>query len=315
VLKVMVGYSVLRLVDKGRLRLGTPVVYHDVDGRSCAAAPSNPTGDEPPPVADGATDTVAGWLDQMITVSDNFATCVLLQKIFDKGALDSSNAHFARIGLPTLRMYPLDPAIGSGWLSGTMTMGALDTVKLMAIVAGARGTLWTTPQGRRVTSDDLSATSRRYFRHVLGQQSFNEVLNPVNLCGSSDAVQGIPSTVSPRWIDPATGTVVTYDGALVIDFGYDVRPCIADAEVTFRHKTGLTYNAGGDAGIVKALPGKGGRWYVVAALTSVGNRFGDPDWAASDPNACEDTPYVCYPRAFGRLGKAVDELVEGRATY
>lgn len=313
VLKLMVAYSALRLVDQGKLSLDASLAFHDVDGVSCGAAPSNPSGAVPAPVADGLTATVRSWLDQMITVSDNFATCVLLQAIYDRGALDSENQHFLDLGLSTFRMRPLLPQVGSGWLSGTMTMGALDTTKLLLLISGANGRLWTAPSGAPVSAAwGLSATSRQVLLRMLGEQSFNEVLNPVNLCGSSDAVQGIPSTVAQRWVDPASGNVVTYDGDLVIDFGYDTRPCQAAAQVDFAHKTGLTYNAGGDAGIVRALPGQDGRWYLVAALTSVGYRFGDADWNKSKPNACEGSPFVCYSRTFGRLGGAVDALMKAR---
>lgn len=313
VLKLMVGYSVYRLVDQGLLPLSRRQTYHEVNGLTCGYGPSNPTGAVPVPVADGATDTVAGWMDQMITVSDNFATCVLLQAIHDAGALDSANAHFAAIGLPSLRMRPSQPEVGNGWSSGTMSMGALDTAKLLLLVNGSSGKLWTAPDGTAISADSvLTPASRDGFRTLLAEQSFNEVLNPVNLCGSSDAVQGIPSTVPQRWVDSTNGHVVTYDGDLAIDFGYDTRPCQGAAQVTFAHKTGLTYNAGGDAGIVRALPGKDGRWYVVASLTNVGNRFGDGDWAKSKPNACEGAPYVCYPRGFGRIGAAVDALVKAR---
>jgi Beta-lactamase enzyme family len=312
VLKLMVAYSTLRLVDQGQLALDSPLAFHDVDGVSCGAAPSNPTGAVPAPVADGLTDTVRGWLDQMITVSDNFATCVLLQAIYDQGALDAENRHFLDLGLGTLRMRPQLPQVGSGWLSGTMTMGALDTARLLLLVAGPPGPLWVGPQGPVTSASGLRAGSREVLLGMLGEQSFNEVLNPVNLCGSSDAVQGIPSTVPQRWVDAASGSVVTYDGDLVIDFGYDTRPCQAAAEVDFAHKTGLTYNAGGDAGIARALPGQDGRWYLVAAISSVGYRFGDADWNKSKPNACEGSPYVCYPRAFGRLGGAIDALVKAR---
>ena len=311
VLKVMVGYSILRLVDQGKLKMSSVIRYHDVAGGSCDYGPSNPTGITPPPVADGATDTLAGWFDQMVTVSDNFATCTLLQVLSDQGAIASSNVHFKSLGLNTLRMLPSRPLVGSGWSSGTMTMGALDTARLMLIVNGGSGTLWRNGK-RDVTANELSPASRRYFRSVLAQQSFNEVLNPVNLCGSTDAAQGIPSTVPNRWVDPITGHVVTYDGDLPIDFGYDVRPCVAAAQVTFAHKTGLTYNAGSDTGIVRALPGQDGRWYIVAMQSDIGNRFGDADWAASDPNACEGAPFVCYPRGLGRLGKAIDDLVVAR---
>ena len=266
VLKLMVGYAVLRLVDQKRLSLATPVAYHEVAGRTCGYGPSNPTGATPAPVAEGARDTVAGWFDKMITVSDNFATCVLLQAVYDKGALTAANKHFAHLGLSTFRMLPSQPEVGNGWSSGTMTMGAFDTAKLLLILNGGPGVLWRTPKGTKVTARELTQRSRKFFLHKLGEQSFNEVLNPVNLCGSSDASAGIPSTVSKRWIDPDTGHVVTYDGDLAIDFGYDVRPCVTAAEVRFRHKTGLTYNAGSDAGIVTALPGQGGRRYIVATF-------------------------------------------------
>lgn len=302
VLKLMVAYSILRLVDQGELALDQQVVYHTVDGRGCAYGPGS-GGPQ-----DGATDTVAGWLDAMTTYSDNFSTCVLLQAIHDRGAIESSNAHFAEIGLPSLRMRPSMPEVGNGWSSGTMSMGALDTAKLLLLVADVPGKLWKAPDGRPVTArSGLSETSRAAFLADLAEQSFNEVLNPVNLCGSSDAVQGIPSTVPQRWVGD-DGHVVT-EG---IDFGFDTDPCHEAAEVEFAHKTGLTYNAGGDAGIVRALTGEDGRQYIVAILSNVGYRFGDPDWASSDPNACEGAPYVCYPRGFGRIGAAVDELVVSR---
>jgi CubicO group peptidase (beta-lactamase class C family) len=313
VLKLMVAYSVYRLVDEGRLGLSDEVTYRERKGRSCGYRPSNPTGVSPAPEAEGAADTLAGWLDQMITVSDGFATCVLLQAIDDADALEEANEHFAEIGLPSLRMLPAEPEVGNGWSSGTMSMGALDTAKLLALVSGAPGVRWTAPDGSEVTGERvLSAESRAAFRADLAEQSFNEVLNPVNLCGSTDAVQGIPSTVPERWVDAASGAVLTSDGDLVIDFGFDTRLCGELARVEFLHKPGLTFNAGGDAGIVRALPDQDGRWYVVAVLSNVGYRFGDPDWALSQPNACEGAPYVCYPRGFGRLGKAIDDLVLAR---
>jgi hypothetical protein len=318
VLKVMVAHSIYHLIDDGQLALDTSVTYHEDTtkkakdpGRTCAYGPSQ-LAPNPHPQADGATDTVASWLDQMITVSDNFATCVLLQAINDKGALAQANQHFQDLGLTSLRMQPAFPVVGNGWSSGTMSMGALDTAKLMLLAAGAPGTLWLDPNGQPVTAGVLTATSRAHYQALLAEQSFNEVLNPVNLCGSPDAAPGIPSTVPQRWVDPATGNVVTYDGDLAIDFGFDTRPCDSAAQVTFAHKTGLTYNAGSDTGIVRALPGQDGRWYVVATLTNIGNRFGDADWARSKPNACEGAPYVCYPRGFGRLGRAIDDLVKAR---
>ncbi len=313
VLKVMVGYGVLRLVDQGRLTLDSQVTYREIGGNTCGYGPSNPTGATPPPEADGASDTVASWMDQMITVSDNFATCVLLQLLDKTGGLKDTNANFARLGLTTLRMNPSQPEVGNGWSSGQMTMGALDTARLMLLVSGTTRRLWRAPDGSKVTGDSgLSRRSQRYFRSVLLDQSFHEVLSTGNLCGSDDAAPGIPARVSKRWIDRENGHVVTYDGDTPLDFGYDTRPCNKAAEVTFAHKTGLVSFSGNDTGIVKALPGEDGRWYVVAAHSNVGYRFGDADWATSDPNACLGAPYVCYSRAYGRLGRAIDTLVEQR---
>jgi hypothetical protein len=312
VLKLMVAYSVLRAVDDGVLRLDQKVAYQKVRGQGCGAAASRPRGFTPKPKTQGSV-SIRSWLDQMITVSDNFATCVLLQQLFDRGRLAESNEHFADLGLATLRMWPSSPERGTGWLSGTMTMGALDTARLLLVVSGARGSatgeLWTAPDGTPVTADELSASSRAVLLRLLGEQSFNEVLSTVNLCGSPDSVPGIPSTVPLRWVDPATGQVVTYDGSLVIDFGYDTFTCQQNAEVEFAHKTGLISVSGADAGIVRALPGQDGRWYLVAVQSSVGFRFGDAANAASSPNACEDAPFVCYPTPLARLGAAVDEAV------
>lgn len=313
VLKTMVGYGVLRLVDQQRITLSTQVTYREIGGQTCGYGPSNATGAVPPPAADGAKDTVAGWMDQMITVSDNFATCVLLQLLDRTGGLADTNANFARLGLTTLRLNPSQPKVGNGWSSGQMTMGALDTARLMLLVSGTTRNLWRATDGRQVSGGTgLSRRSQEYFRSVLLDQSFYEVLATGNLCGSTDAAPGIPARVSKRWINPDNGHVVTYDGDTPLDFGYDVRPCNAAAQVTFAHKTGLVSFSGNDTGIVKALPGQDGRWYVVAVHSNVGYRFGDTDWASSDPNACEGAPFVCYSRAYGRLGKAVDDLVTNR---
>ncbi len=298
VLKVMVAFGVLRLVDQGTLRLDQPVSYHWVDGRACAYEP-----------ADGVTDTLDSWLEKMTTESDNVSTCVLLQLLHDTGGIEATNAELARLGLTTLRMEPSDPATGNGWSSGRMSMGAMDTARLVLLVAGTRHELWRAPDGSRVTADSvLSRASQDYYRSHLLDQSFHEVLSTGNLCGSPDSAPGIPALVPERWIDPETGSVVA-DG---IDFGYDARPCNATAEVTFAHKTGLVSFSGNDTGIVRALPGQDGRWYVVAVHSNAGYRFGDTDQATSDPDACNGSPYVCYPRAFARLGAAVDDLVQAR---
>ena len=298
VLKVMVAYGVLSLVDEGTLDLDQPVTYRRVGRQACAYAPEI-----------SVRYTLDRWLEQMTTVSDNVATCVLLQLLHDTGGIERTNAEFARLGLTTLRMEPSQPEIGTGWSSGRMTMGALDTARLMLLVAGTKHELWRAPDGSRVTGDTgLSRESQDYYRSLLLDQSFHEVLSTGNLCGSQDSALGIPALVPERWLDPETGNVVTAG----IDFGYDARPCNEAAEVTFAHKTGLVTFSGNDAGIVRALPGEDGRWYVVAVHSNAGYRFGDADQATSDPDACTGAPYVCYPRAYARLGAGVDALVEAR---
>jgi hypothetical protein len=295
VLKVMVAYAIVRLVDDGSITLDTEHTYRRVDGRGCEV--------------DGRTRTIAEWMDGMITVSGNGPTCALLQVLEDLGELDAANDHFAELGLETLRMFPAQRDVGAVWLDAParMTMGAMDTAKLLLLVSGSTRNLWRGPDGRPVRADVLSADSRAFLEGLLLEQGFHEVLSTGLLCGSEDTVAGIPALVPARFIAPNGHGIVAG-----IDFGYDVRPCNATAEVTFAHKTGLISVAGNDAGIVRALPGEDGRWYVVAINASVGTRFGDAAWARSSPNACDGAPFVCYPPAFARTGAAIDQLVVDR---
>jgi hypothetical protein len=291
-----VGYSIMRLVDQGVISLDTTHTYRRVDGRGCET--------------NGRTRTVTEWMDLMITVSANGPTCALLQLMEDLGELDTANAHFAELGLDTLRMYPAQRDVGAVWLAepARMTMGALDTAKLTLLVSGSQRNLWRGPDGRPVTSRVLSESSREFLFGLMAEQGFHEVLSTGLLCGSEDTVPGIPALVPERFIDPATGNGVV-DG---IDFGYDVRPCNDSAGVAFAHKTGLISVAGNDTGVVRALPGQDGRWYVVAIHASVGTRFGDSAWATSSPNACFGAPFVCYPPQYARMGAAIDDLIKAR---
>src|SRR5690606_13599033 len=72
VLKLMVGFGVLRLVDRGELGLDTEVAYEPAD-TSCGAP---------------GTKTVEEWFDLMITISDNRASCALIKLLYDRGAVD-----------------------------------------------------------------------------------------------------------------------------------------------------------------------------------------------------------------------------------
>ena len=97
-------------------------------------------------------------------------------------------------------------------------------------------------------------------------------------------------------------------------YATDARPCNAQAEVTFLHKTGLTTNAGSDAGIVRSLPGKPFRHYVIAVTSNLGYRYGDPELGSLGPNPCFNglVDYVCYTERLAKLGGAIDTALAGR---
>ncbi len=274
--KLMVGFAVLRLVDQGRLTLDDTYRYTAPTFRDRCGGPE--------------TKTVRRFFDEMITISSNESTCALIQLLVDRKALDRD---FAALGMPTLHEVP--------GLTGS-NMSSLDTAKLLMIVNGGPGTYWTAPDGKPVGKAVLSDSSRAFFLSELGNQGLNQVLSTTNWCGREYPAPGIPQRTPSRWINPSTGKMDNVGGR---DFGRDVRPCNETAEVTFAHKTGLVARAGGDAGIVHSLPGKPGRHYIVVVLSNLGSRFVDADRPADPPG----TQPVEYTEKYGRLGRAIDQLV------
>jgi hypothetical protein len=91
----------------------------------------------------------------------------------------------------------------------------------------------------------------------LGNQAFHEALSTSNFGGQQgrDGVEpGIPARVPQRWIDPASGVVRLQSDGDTIDYDQDVRPFNrAGASRRFAHKTGITYNFGSNAGLVRPL--------------------------------------------------------------
>ena len=286
VLKLMVGFGVLRLVDRGELALDEVVEY----------APANTSCGEPGQL------TTAQWFDQMITISDNRATCALLKKLHDLGEVDPLNATFDELGLSTLQVRNTNPTTGGTWVG--INMSALDTARLLLIVSGAPGTLWRAPDGTPVTADLLGDSSRTFFLDKLADQGLNHALSTPNWCGRDYPAPGIPQRVPDRWIDADDGTV-TVAGRV---FGQDVRPCNATAEVTFAHKTGLSDQAGADAGIVRSLPGMPERSYIVVAFTNLGARFADAHKPADPPGIYP----VAYTEKIAKLGHDIDEVLAQR---
>jgi hypothetical protein len=284
VLKLMVGFGVLRLADQGRVDLDAVYDYVPVTiNPACGGTSSK---------------VIRQHFDEMITKSQNESACALIKMIHDLGAWDEVNRTFVDLGMPTLMVTGTNPGNGGRWIGSNMS--SIDTAKLLLLVNGGYGTLWTTDSGRPVTRRELSASSRAQFLKSLGDQGHNEMLSTTNWCGREYPVQGIPQVTPPRWIQP-DGTVKVGDAV----YDRDVRPCDDDAEVTFGHKTGWVDTTGSDAGIVKSLRGKGKRNYIVVAFCNLGTDYVDTYRPADPPGVFP----VLYTEKYAKLGAAVDRIV------
>lgn len=288
VLKLMVNFGVLRLVDSGEISLDDTYDYQPTQASSlCGPASSN---------------TIRGYIDASLTWSSNGASCALIKLLWDRGAIAGLNQEFQDLGLETLQLEGTDPATGGGW-TNAVTMSSLDTAKLLALISGAPGTLWIAPSGTPVTSAILSASSRQLFKQELGQQGWNWMLSTPNYCGAGYPAPGIPQVIAQRWIAP--------DGTMTVDgsyFGQDVRPCDHTAQVTFAHKTGWVSNSGADAGIVASLPGRAYRHYIIAVFSNLGDQYQDPNRPPTPPGVVP----VEYTQKFAQLGLAIDTYEAAR---
>jgi hypothetical protein len=256
---------------------------------------------------------VRGWMEPMVTESDNTSTEALVKLLHEKGEMAGLNGELAELGLGTLQVNGTSPVTGRSWNPGSIHMTALDTARLFLLIEGGKGVLWRTPAGREVTAAELSEPSREYLKSLLADQALHESLSSTLLCGDKRVEPGIPAAVPARWVK-ADGTVT----AAETDFGQDTRPCNAAAEVAFLHKTGLTENYGSDGGIVRPLPGKPWRRYIVVLLSNLGYRYYDAAVAdAADPAKGEDGfPYVStrisYTQRIPALGRRIDTLMKER---
>ncbi len=247
--KLLVAFHVMRMVDSRSLTLNTPYAFSVANQK-----------DETLPVR--------AWLDPMMTESNNRATQALLQLLHRRSRVDIMNREFRELGLETLQINGTRAEDGRNWQTDRIHMTAFDTARLLLLIEGPAGELWRTPDGRAVTTQFLSESSRDFLKQLLTEQGLNEALSTANLAGVRDVRPGLPSQVATRWINPTNGVVVV-DG---VNFGVDVRASNALAEVTFAHKTGFTYNYASDAGIVASLPGKPFRRYIIAFLSNLGYR-------------------------------------------
>jgi Beta-lactamase enzyme family len=282
-LKLMVNFGVLRLVDAGVIGLDDVYQYQPATISSlCGGASSN---------------TIRNYIDASLTQSSNNASCALIKMMWDHNAIDGLNQEFQDLGLETLHLVGTNPVNGGHW-ANDITMSSLDTAKLLTVVNGGAGTLWTAPNGQPVTKDVLSDASRALMLSELGQQGWNWMLSTTNYCGRAYPAPGIPQVVADRWV-AADGTV-TVAGS---KFGQDVRPCNQSAQVSFAHKPGWVNNSGADAGIVTSLPGAARRHYIVSVFSNLGDQYQDPQRPATPAG----TVPVEYTQKFAQLGAAIDE--------
>src|SRR5918999_2142055 len=92
VLKVMVGFGVLRLVDSGEIALDDTYDYRPTSDSSvslCGTASSN---------------TIRNYLEASLTFSDNASSCALVKLLWDHNAVEGLNQTFQDLGLETLKL-------------------------------------------------------------------------------------------------------------------------------------------------------------------------------------------------------------------
>lgn len=317
--KVIVAFRIMRLVDTGKLTLKQRYRYDPTSDPLPAAVatgkeemsdrpqhgPAPRTSPRPTP-QDAETRSIADWMEPMITVSDNWSTRALLKLLHDRNDFPAMHAELRDLGLGTLQINGTFPWNGRNWQPGQIHMTSMDTARLLWLVDGSSGTLWTRPNGAPVRASLLSNGSRAYLKSLLADYAFNEALSTSNFCSAPNTRRGIPALVPPRWVNP-DGTV-TAGG---YPYGHDVRPCQAASEVVFAHKTGLTFNYGADAGIVRSLPGKQGRHYVISFISSMGYRYVDPAFASATSYPCyESVGAICYTQRIPALGKQLDDYLK-----
>ena len=317
--KLIVAFRIMRLVDAGALKLKQRYTYdpssdplpeaartgeeemsdRPIHGRAPRTAPR-------PTPRDAETRTIADWMDPMITVSDNWSTRALLKLLHDRDDFAAMHAELQNLGLGTLQVNGTFPSNGRNWQPGQIHMTSMDTARLLWLIEGGSGTLWTRPDGSPVRSSLLSTSSRTYLKSLLDDQGFHEVLSTSNFCGAPNTRPGIPALVPSRWVN-ADGTV-TAGG---YPYGRDVRPCQAAAEVVFGHKTGLTFNYAADAGIVRSLPGKPERRYVISFIANLGYRFVDPVFASATAYPCyEPVGGICYTQRIPAMASQLDDYLK-----
>jgi hypothetical protein len=221
----------------------------------------------------GAAHSVAQHGEDMITVSGNNSTSVLVAMLHRAGMLgttrDRLHDAFALYGLPTLRLENTRPDGGWGNAAGAgvgqLQMTAWDSARLLWLLdADAPPAPWLAPGSPPLLSRD----GQRQLRQWLEAQALHEVLSSTALAGEPGWVAGLPAQLPPRWID---------EHGAVHAGGYrfepDVRTASGVATLRFAHKTGTTENYASDAGIVRGIAPHRSGHYLIALLSNLGTRY------------------------------------------
>jgi len=182
-------------------------------------------------------------------------------------------------------------------------MSAWDTARLLWLLdPDAPSPAWKTPAGAPVDAGFLKPESRRLLLDLLAEQAFHDALSTTALCKMPRTRKGIPALMPERWIDGEGRPVVAIGrgvadrlvaadaGTPADELGADVRECNAQAEVTFAHKTGLTENFGSDVGIVRGIPGRARRHYIVSFFSNLGFSWPDQNRRTHRPGRYSNRP-------------------------
>ncbi|GAA2529912.1 Ig-like domain-containing protein [Rarobacter incanus] len=274
----------------------------------------------------GVTKSITQWTSEMIQYSNNTSASAMIKMLHevqynDQSGIDFLNSELAKLGLSTLQLKGTSASTGGGWSNGGVTMTSFDTARLdLLLDGGGTGVLWTTPDGLDVTSSILSDEGRQWLLDIWSGTAYHWMLDTGNFCNwttpytgeSQYPSTGIPAVVPESTLNANGTSKIAWAGSPFASI--DVRPCNEKAEVTYYNKYGLTYNAGADAGIVKALPGKPYRHYIISVMTNIGYRYGDAALAATG-NAClSNESSFCYTEKLPIMAGKIDAAIKARGT-
>jgi len=186
--KLLVAFHTLRLVDRGLLDLDAGYAYDPAGGCGGAAH---------------GTETNRGWLDLMITSSNNRAACALLKQLHGLGEVGGMNAELRELGVGTLQVNGTSAQTGGIWQPGQIHMTALDTARLLWLIEGVRGALWKRPDGRPVTARVLSEPSRALLKQLLADRASTSRSRPRTSAGWPFRARGF------RNRSPSAGSILT----------------------------------------------------------------------------------------------------------